>query len=199
MITKLMKDFLILFTTVDPIGTLAVFVGLTASMDKTERRRVAKKTILYASTILIGSIFIGQGILSAMGVELRSLQVSGGVILFLFGLQMLFGSPEAGHIEKGHDIAVFPLAIPNLAGPGSIMAIILLTDHKSNSLAQQTTTAAVLLFVMFLTWVAFIGAHRIVGVIGKNGAAILVKVMGMLLAAFSVQMVFEAIGVRNWL
>lgn len=199
MIAKLLKDFLILFTTVDPIGTLAVFVGLTANMDRAERRRVATKTIIYATTILIGSIFIGQGILSAMGVELRSLQVSGGVILFLFGLQMLFGSPEGGEIERGHDIAVFPLAIPNLAGPGSIMAIILLTDHKSNTLTEQVTTTGILLFVMLITWVAFLGANRIVAVIGKNGAAILVKVMGMLLAAFSVQMVFEAIGVRNWL
>ncbi|MDH4070324.1 MAG: MarC family protein, partial [Ignavibacteria bacterium] len=90
MTERLVQDALFFFATLDPIGTLALFAALTAGATTAERRRMARRSILYATAILIGSVVVGQFLLSALGVRLLSLQVAGGVILFLLGLQMLF-------------------------------------------------------------------------------------------------------------
>src|SRR5437868_15414148 len=130
MLEKIIRDFVMIWTTVDPISTLAVFAGLTASLSAAERRGVARRGIFYAAIILVVAVVIGQIVLDAMGIRLLSLKVAGGIILFLFALQMLFGSVgrEIDSHEKGRDLAVFPLAVPTIAGPGALMAVILLTD-----------------------------------------------------------------------
>lgn len=123
MLEKIFRDFMMIWTTVDPIGTLALFAGLTASLDRGERRRVARRATMYAAIILVVAVVIGQIVLDAMGIHLLSLKIAGGLILFLFALQMLFGSAdaEAGAPETRRDIAVFPIAVPSIAGPGAIM------------------------------------------------------------------------------
>ena len=129
MIEKLLHDFLIIWATIDPIGTMALFAGLTAKLSAEARRKTAFKTIAYASAVLLGSIVIGQVLLSAMGISLLSFQLAGGIILFLFGLQMIFSTGndhDEGSEGSKHDIAVFPLAIPSTATPGAILAVILL-------------------------------------------------------------------------
>lgn len=118
MIEKITRDFIMIWTTVNPIDTLALFAGLTASLTRKERRWIAFRASVYSTIILVVAVVLGQIILDAMGIRLLSLQVAGGIILFLFGLQMLFGT--AGHStdspEKGHDLAVFPLAVPAIVG-----------------------------------------------------------------------------------
>src|SRR5438477_5020897 len=129
MLEKIIRDFVMIWTTVDPISTLALFAGLTASLTAAERRGIAQRATFYAAIILVVAVVIGQIVLDAMGIRLLSLKVAGGIILFLFGLQMLFGSNgSSGSQEKSHDVAVFPLAVPAIAGPGAIMAVILRTD-----------------------------------------------------------------------
>ena len=135
MIDKLLHDFLIILATIDPIGTMALFAGLTAKLTDKERRRTAYKTIIYSALILIGAIAIGQLLLGAMGINLLSFQVAGGVILFLFGLQMIFSEKSSDKTgEPLHDISVFPLAIPATASPGAILAVILITDNNIYSI-----------------------------------------------------------------
>ena len=92
MLDKILQDALIIWATIDPIGTLAIFTALTSRLDEKERKRTAIRTILYAGAVLLGSIILGQLILNAMGIRMISFQLSGGIILFLFGLQMIFGS-----------------------------------------------------------------------------------------------------------
>lgn len=201
MIDRLIQDALFFFTTLDPVGTLAVFVALTAGLPAAERRRTAHRTIAYATAILLVAVVVGQFVLTALGVRLLSLQVAGGVILFLLGLQMLFkGSDQtsAGRPEAGHDIAVFPLAIPSIAGPGVIMAAIVRTDSNLRSVREQLPTVAVLLGMLAITWGLLLMAGPILRVIGENGATILVRVMGMLLAALSVELLLAALGVPGW-
>ena len=202
MLEFLIKDFLILWTTIDPVGTLALFASLTARKSKSERRRIALKSTLYAFAVLLGSIVLGQIILTGMGIRLISLQVAGGIILFLFGLKMIFGSSfegESERPEKSHDMAVFPIAIPAIATPGAFMAVIVLTDNNVYSIAEQAMTTGVLVVALVITFVVMLLADRILSVIGQNGALILVKVMGMLLAALSVELFMEAIGAERWL
>ncbi|MAA76125.1 MAG: chemotaxis protein CheR [Salinisphaeraceae bacterium] len=197
---KLIQDALILWATVDPIGTMAIFAGLTAGLSAAERRRTATRTILYAGGVLVGSIVVGQIILTAMGVRLISFQLGGGIILFLFGLQMIFGMPyRQMHGEAEHDIAVFPLAIPGTATPGAILAVILLTNNHIHSIPVQIGTTLVTLAVLAITWIMLLFSERIINVIGTGGASILTKIMGMILAAFSVELVMNAVGVQQWL
>lgn len=197
---KFIQDALILWATIDPIGTLALFAAITAGLAPAERRKTAAKAIGYSTAILLSSVVIGQIILDGMGIKLNSLQVAGGAILFLFGLQMIFGdnAKTSGQPEDGHDIAVFPLAVPSIASPGAIMAAILLTDNDLYDVATQATTAAIMLAVLLLTWALMLLADPILRIIGKNGAEILVKVMGMILAALSVELVLNALGIPGW-
>jgi multiple antibiotic resistance protein len=200
MLEKIIRDFTFIWATVDPIGSLALFAGLTAAYARADRRRVALRATIYAAVILVISVFAGQIILDAMGVHLLSLKLAGGIILFLFSLQMLFGNLEkaAAPDDPNSDIAVFPLAVPSIAGPGTIMAVIVLTDNDVYTIPQQMETAGVLLVVLFLTYLLFLASEPILKVIGRQGASILVRVMGILLAALSVELVMNALSIPPW-
>lgn len=197
---KFIQDALIIWATIDPIGTMALFTALTAHLSPADRRRTAYKTILYASAVLMGSIVIGQFILNAMGIRLISFQLGGGIILFLFGLQMIFGSQSQQlRQEPEHDIAVFPLAIPATATPGAILAVILLTDNHVYPIAVQLGTALITLSVLGTTLLLLLLSTRIIRAIGVGGASILTRVMGMILAALSVELVMNALGIEQWI
>jgi multiple antibiotic resistance protein len=196
MVEKFIQDALIIWATIDPIGTMAIFAALTAGLTPNERRKTATRTVLYAGGVLIGSIVIGQIILTAMGVRLISFQLGGGIILFLFGLQMIFGLPyQRLKGESEHDIAVFPLAIPATATPGAILAVIILTDNHIHPIPIQVGTTLITIAILGITWLMLVFSEKIIHVIGTGGASILTKIMGMILAAFSVELVMNAIGV----
>lgn len=200
MIDKYIQDALILWATIDPIGTLAIFVAHTSYLSEAERRRVAFRVVAYATVVLLGAILVGQIILSGLGIRLVSFQLAGAVILFLFGLQMIFGSnSSAGRPEPHHDIAVFPLAIPATATPGAILAVILLTDNSIFPVTVQLGSAAVTIAIMLVTLLILYFSTRIIAVIGMNGASILTKIMGMILAALSVEIALNAVGIDQWL
>jgi multiple antibiotic resistance protein len=189
------------WATVDPIGTLSMFAGLTAGMAAGERRRIALRANVYATVILVSSAVLGQIILDAMEIQLESLQVAGGIILLLFGLQMVFGSLSGtlhGQAEAGHDMAVFPLAVPSIASPGAIMAAIILTDNDLFTIPMQAGTVCVLLAVLVVNYLLMLAAGPILKIIGQSGASILIRIMGILLAALSVQIVMGALQVRGW-
>jgi len=200
LLIKISKDFATIWTTIDPIGNVAIFAGLTASLTRTERRRTALRATVYAAVILVVAVVAGQIILDAIGIHLHSLKVAGGIILFLFGLQMLFGrlDAEAGAPEPGRDLAVFPLAVPSIAGPGAMMAVILLTDNDVYTVAEQAQTGVVLLVVLLLTYILLLFSDAILRIIGRQGAAILVRVMGIILASLAVEIVLTTLGVANW-
>jgi multiple antibiotic resistance protein len=202
MAEKFTTDALMLWATIDPIGTLALFAAVTSGIPKADRRKIALKATAYAAVILLGSVVAGQFILAGMGIRLVSLQIAGGVILFLFGLQMVFGTTykdPSRAAEPGHDLAVFPLAVPSIASSGAIMAVILLTDNYHYSILTQVTASLIMLGVLAISYVFMLGATPILRVIGKNGASILVRVMGMILAALSVELIMKGLGVQQWL
>ncbi len=200
MIDKYIQDALILWATIDPIGTLAIFVSHTSHLSVAERRKVAFRVVAYATSVLLGAILVGQIILSGMGIRLVSFQLAGGIILFLFGLQMIFGSQSgAMRPEPDHDVAVFPLAIPATATPGAILAVILLTDNYIFPVTVQIGTAAITASIMVVTFLILYFSGRIISVIGMSGASILTKIMGMILAALSVELAMNALGIEQWL
>ena len=200
LLAKIVRDFITIWITVDPISNLALFAALTGALTADERRRTAFRASLYAAVILVVAVTVGQIILDAVGIRLHSLKVAGGIILFLFGLRMLFGSFDANNSasEAGRDLAVFPLAVPAIAGPGAIMAVIVLTDNDVYTVPQQAETGVVLLVVLLLNLLMLLLSDLILRVLGREGAAVLIRVMGMILASLAVEIVLTALSVGSW-
>jgi multiple antibiotic resistance protein len=188
LLIKISKDFATLWTTIDPIGNVALFAGLTAALTRAERHWTALRACIYATIILVVAMTAGQVILDAIGIHMHSLKVAGGIILFLFGVQMLFGKMDKANrsAEEGRDLAVFPLAVPSIAGPGAMMAVIVLTDNDVYTVPERIETGVVLLVILFLTYLLLLFSDAILRVIGRQGASVLVRVMGLILCSLAV-------------
>src|SRR2546423_8469997 len=153
LLIKISKDFATLFTTINPIATLALFAGLTASLSRADRHWTALRACIYATIILLVAMTAGQVILDAIGIHMHSLKVAGGIILFLFGAQMLFGKMDekpGRSPEEGRDLAVFPLAVPSIAGGGEMIAVIVLNDNGVYNVSEGIATGVVIFVVLFL-------------------------------------------------
>jgi len=191
------RDALILLTTIDPIGAVLVFASLTAQLDPVRRRALAGRATIVAAIVLVAFLTLGQLALSAMHISLYSFQLAGSLFLLLFGIQMTFGditqhaTSEGG---PGRDPAVFPLAIPAIASPGALLAVVVLTDNTVYSIAAQAVTAGVLLVILALTYLGMRFAEPLLRMLGQSGGAALIRILGMLLAALAVEMSVEALG-----
>ena len=194
-------DFVTLFVVIDPIGSLSIYLAATATMKPVPRRRVAVFSVLAAFGVLVFFIVAGQLLLGAMGIPLRAFQIAGGIVLFLFALTMVLGSDteEPKRKRQGDPIAIaiYPVAIPAIAGPGAMLAVVLLTDNDRFDLADQMTTTLALALVLAVQLVIFLAAGPISRAIGAGGANIIRRVMGMILAAVAVNMALTA--VVDWL
>lgn len=198
MSSDLLRDALILLSTIDPIGTVLVFAVVSEGMSAVARRRLAGRAVVIAGVTLIGFLVLGQVGLAAMHVSLTSFQIAGGVFLFLFGAQMTltdFTSHLAGPEEgKGaRDPAVFPLAIPAIASPGALLAVVVLTENTRYSTAHQAMTAGVLLAILGLTYLALRWSTHLMRWLGRTGGAALIRILGMILAALAVEMLIEGL------
>jgi multiple antibiotic resistance protein len=150
-----------------------------------------------AFMILLFFIVIGQLILEGMSVSLDAFQISGGVILFLFALTMIFGDGKPDQEKNGitdyKHVTIFPIAIPSIASPGAIMAVVLLTDNHLYSIQEQLITTVLVLIVIGLTCLILLGANRLQQRIGNYGITVISKIMGLILAAYAVQSILSGI------
>ena len=167
---------------------------------KCARRRKQRDTISAAAQSVAVAYVEGSGTAATPNCMSMPSEIAGGIILFLFALKMLFGGLDSkpGSPEPGRDLAVFPLAVPSIAGPGAIMAVILLTDNDVYTLPQQAETGIVLLVVLLLTYIFLRFSDFILRIIGQQGAAVLVRVMGIILASLAVEIVLTALAVGDW-
>lgn len=198
MSSDLLRDALILLSTIDPIGTVLVFAVVSEGMSAVARRRLAGRAVVIAGVTLIGFLVLGQVGLAAMHVSLTSFQIAGGVFLFLFGAQMTltdFTSHLAGPEEGrgARDPAVFPLAIPAIASPGALLAVVVLTENTRYSTAHQALTAGVLVAILGLTYLALRWSTHLMRWLGRTGGAALIRILGMILAALAVEMLIEGL------
>ncbi len=192
------REFVTVWVVVDPIGTVPVFIAVTAAMSGKERRGVAFRAALISALILLAFIVGGQLLLEALEISLVSFQIAGGIVLFLFALQMIFGpgKPESELSENRpskEDVAVFPLAVPSLASPGAMLAVVVLTDNNRYSITEQVITTGVVMLVILCALILMLAAGFINRVIGISGASILSRVMGLILAAVAVDNVRDAL------
>lgn len=191
-----MGELIVLWVVIDPIGTLPVFVAVTAGLTAAKRRMVAFKAVTIAFCVLLGFILVGQIILDALGLPLPSFQIAGGIVLFLFALSMIFGQGKPASDMEATDpehVAVFPLAMPSIASPGAMLAVVVLTDNDRFSVAHQAVTSVVMAGVLVATLCIMLAAGPIIKVIGDTGAAIISRVMGLILAAVAVDAVIDGL------
>ncbi|HXR47848.1 MAG TPA: MarC family protein [Candidatus Limnocylindrales bacterium] len=191
---ELLFDFVTLWVTVDPVGTVPLFLSVTKDMTTAARKRAAMRATLIAFFLLAGFLYLGQYLLEAMRIEMLSFQIAGGIVLFLFALTMIFdrGLTRSTSVDAGHDVAIFPLAMPSIATPGALLAVVVLTDNNTHSFSQETLTCLVMALVLMATLVLMLLGDWIMRLIGPSGANVLSRVMGMILAAAAVQMVYSA-------
>ena len=192
---ELLFDFVTLWVTVDPLGTVPLYLSVTKHMAVPERRRAAVRATIIAFFLLAGFLYFGELLLGVMHIEVLSFQIAGGIVLFLFSLTMIFEKTSGAALppEEGHDVAVFPLAMPSIATPGALLSVVVLTDNNSNSLLQETLTCGIMVLVLGITLILMLLSDRIIRLIGKSGANILSRMMGLILSAVAVQMVYSAL------
>lgn len=190
-------EFVLLLVTINPFAAVPVLLSVTAKMTAAERNRTAFRACLIASVILLFLLAFGQLFLEKLGVTLPALRVAGALVLLILGIRMVFGEVQGGSAESdapAGDVAVFPLAMPLLAGGGSIAAIVAMTDNTVKSFAEQAVTAAVLLAVMAVIFAVLRSAETIQKLIGDTGTNVMSRVMGLVLATLAVQTFFSVFG-----
>lgn len=193
----LITAFVTLFVIVDPIGLTPMFVALTQGMTQARRRAIAIRACVTAAILLTLFAGFGEAVLGFVGISMPAFRVAGGILLFLTALDMLFerrSKRREDQAEEDHhnDPSVFPLAIPLIAGPGSIATMILLAGQKPG-LDGLATVLAVMLAVMAVLFVLFLSAGILERLLGKTGINVVTRLLGMLLAALSVQFVLDGL------
>jgi multiple antibiotic resistance protein len=192
----IISEFVLLLVTINPFAAVPVFLSVTPKMTGAERNSTALRACLIASVILLVLLAVGQLFLERIGVTLPALRVAGALVLLILGIRMVFGEVPGGSpgAAPAGDVAVFPLAMPMLAGGGSIAAIVAMTDHNVRSIAEQAVTAAVLIAVMVVIFAVLRSAEKIQNCIGDTGTNVMSRIMGLVLAALAVQTLFSVFG-----
>jgi multiple antibiotic resistance protein len=190
--------FVTLFVIVDPVGLAPLFVALTRGMDPRQRRAIGIRAIIIGTALLALFGILGDAILAFVGISMPAFRIAGGILLFLTALDMLFERrTKRREDQSAHasDPSVFPLATPLIAGPGALATMILLTGQNQGDWAWIAAVHAVIA-VMAVTFLFFLAAGPIERALGPTGVNVVTRLLGMLLAALSVQFVLD--GLRDY-
>ena len=183
-----------LFVIIDPIGVALIFHSLTPPDDTAHRFKMALKATLISSALLILFGNFGEPLLHKLGISIDALRISGGILLFYTAFHMITKDIEYTSTTERRDIAVFPMSIPMLAGPGSLTLAILLFSNANSPATQMSITVAILSIAM-TTLILMILSRYVKRVIGRTGDDILRRFLGVLLAALAIQFIHD--GVAN--
>ena len=188
------------FTLINPLGTMPIFMSMTASLSKKRRKQTAKKATLVAFFTIIAFAFSGQILFEFFGISVNSFRIVGGVIFFTMGWDML--QARLGNIKHTddeekldayvEDISITPLAIPMICGPGAITnAIILMED--ATEISQKIALVGVIALVLFLTYSILIGASKITDKLGETGNKVMMRLMGLIVMVIAVEFFFSGL------
>lgn len=200
MIELYVSSLVTFFVIIDPPGCAPIFAGLTAGTNAVHRRAMAVRAVMVASIILLGFALFGEALLHALGISLNAFRIAGGIMLFLIALEMVFEKrterredrAEKVKAEDPVDISIFPMAMPMIAGPGSIASVMLLMS-QSNGIEQSAIVLAAMFSILLLTLVALLAAGPIMRIVGAKIEAVVSRLLGVLLAALAVQFVIDGI------
>lgn len=194
--TEYLKLFVALLVIVDPAGAIPVFVGLTSHLEPPDRRRTAHVAALAAAAVLISACLIGEAVLQLFGIRIASFQVGGGIVLLLMATAMIHARQttakqtpeEAQEAESRDSIAVVPIAVPLLSGPGAI-SLMVISVHETQGWTHKAILIGGCLGVAVLVWLTLLLASPISQALGKTGLNIAKRLMGLLLAAIAVEFI----------
>ncbi|MEO5706896.1 MAG: MarC family protein [Alteraurantiacibacter sp.] len=201
MIELFLSAFITLFVVIDPPGCAPIYAGLTKGATPALARSMAIRACLIATLILLVFALFGQDLLAALHIELDSFRIAGGIMLFMIALDMVFEKRTQRREERAErvaatpeieDVSVFPMAMPMLAGPGAIAAVMLLQNEAEG--AQETIVVLVALgAVMVLTLLALMAASPLMKLVGARVEAVITRLLGVLLAALAAQYVIDGL------
>jgi multiple antibiotic resistance protein len=198
---SLINAFTTLLVTIDPPGLAPLFLGLTTGMNRRQRTHVAARGSVIAFGILAAFALFGASVLGVLGISIGAFRIAGGLLLFWIAFEMVFEKRQdrkekttevAITLDQIHNISVFPLALPLIAGPGAISATILLAGSLQGTI-DRTQLIVVIAVCLALTFAALLIAERLDRFLGMTGRAILTRLLGVILAALAAQFVIDGI------
>lgn len=204
MLAQLIPAFITLFVIIDPIGLTPIFAVLTEKGDGAYRREMALKGTLVAAAVLFSCALLGEKALTVFGVSMPAFKIAGGLLLFIVSVDMVIahrGETRSDLADKRvaeeedrlEDISAFPLAIPFIAGPGSITSVILIMGAHQNDWEIQAAILGILAVIMVLCYVAFRLAAKIIALVGPTVTGVISRLLGVITAAISVQFVIDGV------
>lgn len=190
------------FTIIDPIGMIPLTLAATVALPPHRRAKIVDQAVLVAAAVMLVMGVIGRPLLNYLGITLAAFLIAGGILLFLIATDMLFARPtgakrteeEEREAAQTENPAVFPLAIPMIAGPGTIATVMLLVNLAHNDGMRLLTVVAACAAALIITWLFMRGAAKYQHLIGTTGIHVVTRVLGIILAALAVQFVLNGLG-----
>lgn len=198
MLSLFLPVFFTVFMVIDPIGLVPIYLSLSSHIPQDKKKLIIRKAVFVSFIILTFFIVFGKWILSLLGIQPGAFFIAGGIMLFIISMEMLFGRPSKSKTadnedsEEGVSLAIFPLAIPLLAGPGVITTIILFTGGDTNPAVYLMLFISVII-TLLVAWVVLNFSGLIHKVLGNTGVSVIERIMGLLLAGLSVQFIYNGI------
>ncbi|MEQ1687430.1 MAG: MarC family protein [Sphingopyxis sp.] len=201
MIELFISAFVTLFVVIDPPGCAPIYASLTSGADARQRRSMAIRATLISGAILVGFALFGEDLLRALHIDLDSFRIAGGIMLFIIAVDMVFEKRTERREKRAEgvratpeveDVSVFPMAMPMIAGPGSIASVMLLVS-QNDGLERAAVIFGALLSVLLLTLAALLAAGPIMRVVGGKFEAVITRLLGVLLAALAAQFVIDGL------
>jgi multiple antibiotic resistance protein len=197
MYENLIAAFITLFVVVDPVALGPIFIGLTSGMPAAARRLIAAEASMIAFCVLAGGALFGRWLLAQLGVSLAAFRIAGGLLLFAIAFEMVFERRQQRKADNAANpgapnIAAFPLAIPLMAGPGAITAVVLL-GTRAGSLLEWVLLIGTILVIVLMAFAVFLASDPLERLLGARGQVVFGRLFGVLLAALAVQYVADGI------
>jgi len=189
------------FVVIDPPGCAPIYAGLTAGASPTHSRAMAFRAVLVASGILLVFALFGEALLHGLGISLASFRIAGGIMLFLIALEMVFEkrterredrAAKVASDPEAEDVSIFPMAMPMIAGPGSIASVMLLMS-RNDGIERTAVVLAAMGTILLLTLASLLAAGPIMRILGAKIEAVITRLLGVLLAALAVQFVIDGL------
>jgi multiple antibiotic resistance protein len=188
------------FTIIDPFGMAPMALSMTATMPPATRARVLNRAVIVAACIIVFMAAVGGRLLGYLGITLPAFSIAGGILLLLVAIDMLFARPPAAkkspddEREADHDnVAVFPLAIPMISGPGTIATVLLLVSLAGSDTLKLAMVYGAFALALFVTWVSMRGAEKLLRLVGRTGIQVVSRVLGIILSALAVQFILNGL------
>lgn len=193
--------FVTFLTIIDPVGLAPVVIGLTGHLNDAQRKLIVARATLISAGIIAFFAVVGRFLLDRLGISLYAFDIAGGALLFLVAVDMLFGRPSGTRETKAEeqeamtreDVSIFPLAIPMIAGPGTIATTILYVDIATPHVLDLLAVAAAIACSLFAAWLVMRSSLSIIRIFGRTGIMVLSRILGILLAALAIQFMLNGV------